>query len=258
MRTVLGLLVLSAATAAGAAEGGNAEGDFSQVRLSMGLVSGYGRDKVEQSTLNGVRDPQNDGTRELKPRVGIDFQPSLALGHEIDEGWGLVFDAGMVLRTPGATYSSVTDTGLTNSAGTGNVQRTDRMRVYTVLFGGQLAVGPNWNIGSARLELTPFAGAGAAWGRFLVSRVFSNDPLNLFAAQNANAHYTDRGQYFEYGATMGLYWRVAPWAELGFTGGYQATRTVIKIDQHGPVFDQVDHHFEQNGFIFDATAIWNF
>jgi hypothetical protein len=259
MRTAIGLLVLSASSIAGAAEGGFAEDDFSQVRIGLGVVSGYHSDQVEQSYLNGGRDPANDYTRHLSGRIGIDFEPSLALGHAVDDTWGLVFTAGPVLRTPGATYSSDTDTGVANGApGGGDVIRTDRMRVDTMLFGAKFAVGPFWKFGKMRLELTPFLGGGAAWGRFLFSRVYSNDPNGLFAAQDSNAHFTERGRYLEYGVTTGLYWKINPWVELGFTGGYQAATTQIAVDQHGPVFDQAEHHFHQSGVVLNGTAIWSF
>jgi hypothetical protein len=214
--------------------------EFSEVRLGLGMVTGFEKLKVERSSQGGVADPTNDGERDLSAKAGFDAQPGLWLGSIVSDGVCLVFGLSAPIRAPGADLNGTHDTGTANGAGTGNVQLQESERIRTVVYGARLSAGMGWLLGPTRLEVTPFLGAGAISMRTEESRTFTNNPNALPQFVDWSSDYMNRGSYFEYGVSGALSVEVVKGLVLGGSAGWQAIRAKIHIDEHGPGTDAAD------------------
>jgi hypothetical protein len=233
--------------------------EFSEVRLGLGMVTGFERLRVEHSTQGGTNDPGNDGERTLSAKAGFDAQPGLWMGSILSDGWCLVFGASVPIRTPGADLNDTIDTGTPNGSGTGDVQLHEKAHIHTVVYGGKLSAGVGWIIGSTRLELTPFVGAGAISARIEESRAFLNNPNALPQFVDWSSDYMNRGTYFEYGLSGSASVEVVKNLTLGGAAGWQAIRAKIHIDEHGPGTDAADWTLVmRSGAFVDALIAYTF
>jgi hypothetical protein len=235
------------------------EEEFSEFRLGLGITSGFDHEKDTHSTLSGAPDPGSDRSHELTGKIGFDAQPAIWMGSVIDDGWSIVSGAGISLRTPGGTYATVTDTGTANGAGTGDVLLNYRERVNAVMFGFRFSGGLAWTGGPLRIEVTPFAGVGATRAHFQESMVYTNDPNNLLTPNDSNASYTNNGAYFEYGLATSAFLELSSALRVGGTLGWQGSRSVVHVDQHGPFMDGSDRVLlMRSGYFIDAVGVISF
>jgi hypothetical protein len=233
--------------------------EFSEVRLGVGVVTGFEKLKVDHSSQGGVADPGNDGERKLSAKYGLDLQPGLWLGSTLSEGFCLVAGLSAPIRMPGADLSDTHDTGTPNGAGTGDVQLQESERIRTTAFGVKLSLGVGWLLGPARLEVTPFAGVGAISARVKESRTFVNNPGALPQFTDWSSDYMNRGTYLEYGLSASFSAEVTKGLVLGGTAGWQGMRAAIHVDEHGPGTDAADWTLlMRRGVFLDGIIAYTF